>query len=172
MEQAEAHLPLPTEQITKALSSGVRSTGASWDQIPDLLQDAWVALLRQAAHLESVASSALPSYIRRIGRSAAIDSLRRQSSVKRGGRASVVSMDCDLAPTQSADPERIAIGRQAFRQAVRAASGRSRRAPEVLGLLSGGLSPAAIAERLAISRGSVYAVLHQARRRREALRLE
>ena len=172
MEQAEAHLPLPTEQITKALSSGVRSTGASWEQIPDLLQDAWVALLRQVAHLERVSSTALPSYIRQIGRSAAIDSLRRQSCVKRGGRANVVSMDRDLASTESANPERIAIGRQAFKRAVRAASGRSRRAPQVLGLLSSGLSPAAIAQRLAISRGSVYAVLHQARRRREALRLD
>ena len=76
MDQPQAELPLPPESINDALRAGVLSARVSRDQFPDLLQDAWVAFLRHRERLADISPDALVTYIQRIGRSAAIDSLR------------------------------------------------------------------------------------------------
>lgn len=171
MRRDETKLPLPTETIAQALQAGVRDAGVPYGEIADRVQDAWVALLTKIDRLAGVSEDLLPAYIRKIGRSSAIDGRRKRRALKRGGSSKTYSLDevSGLAVLKRS-PEELVILRDLTRSAIRTGSGRSTRTRQVLTLLFLGLSPAETAERLGITRSGVDSVLSRARKRWELAR--
>ena len=157
-------VPLPTDEIHAALRSGVLRLAREGD-LEDLLQDAWVALLERLPKLEGVKPRALPAYIRRIGYTAAVDSLRSQHSVRRGQRfESVPAHDVVSLRSRAADPETTSIARLDLRNAVLRAARPGTRSRGILALVFlCGFDAESAAAQLGMNRNSVYGTVSRAR---------
>ena len=163
----DSELPLEPDAIDRILRTGVLDVTRNPEAVDDLVQGAWVRLLEQLPRLRDVDPPALGAYIRRLARGAAIDALRAEGAVKRGGRAEITApANLDLLHSSQPDPEKITLDRERLRHTLQQAAGRGRKTRPVLELLFlRGLSPDAAAERLGISRHTVYSTLNRARAR-------
>lgn len=165
--QPDTELPLEPDAIDRILRAGVLSVTRCPETIDDLVQGAWVRLLEQLPRLRDIDPPALEAYIRRLARGAAIDTLRAEGAVKRGGRTKITTpASLDLLHSRQPDPEKVTLDRERLRNTLQQAAGRGPKTRPILELLFlRGLSPDAAAERLGISRLTVYSTLNRARAR-------